>query len=105
MKEVFKMQIQVCVNDVLMNEVLAVTHLKSKEEAIEQGLKLLLQVGQQRKIQNQREQSESKIKSPRQRQRYSLAELLNGTTPEIMTDLNAETAWARDGEAVGRELA
>lgn len=44
------MQIQVAVNDILMNEVLAVTHLKSKEEAIEQGLKLLLQVKQQQKI-------------------------------------------------------
>lgn len=44
------MQIQVAVNDILINEVLAVTHLKSKEEAIEQGLKLLLQVKQQQKI-------------------------------------------------------
>jgi antitoxin ChpS len=105
MRENLKMQIQVAVNDVLMNEVLAVTHLKSKEEAIEQGLKLLLQVGQQRKIKNQREQLESKIKSPKQHRRYSLAELLEGTTPEIMSELNAEMAWARDGEAVGRELA
>ncbi len=99
------MQIQVAVNDILMNEVLAVTHLKSKEEAIEQGLKLLLQIGQQQKIQNQREQLESKIKSPKQRRRYSLAELLEGTTPETVSKLNAEMAWAREGEAVGRELA
>lgn len=99
------MQIQVAVNDVLMNEVLAVTHLKSKEEAIEQGLKLLLQIGQQQKIQNQREQLESKTKSSKQRKRYSLAELLEGATPETMSELNAEMAWAREGEMVGRELA
>jgi antitoxin ChpS len=38
------------------------------------------------------------------RKRYTLAELLQGVTPEVMTALNEDTAWAREGEAVGREL-
>lgn len=36
------------------------------------------------------------------RKRYSLQELLQGA--DAMTDLNAQTAWARDGEAIGREI-
>lgn len=40
-----------------------------------------------------------------QRKRYSLAELMRGVTSEMMTGLNAETEWARDGDSVGRELA
>lgn len=40
-----------------------------------------------------------------QRKRYSLAELMRGVTPEMMTQLNAETEWAREGDSVGRELA
>lgn len=36
------------------------------------------------------------------RKRYSLSELLEGS--EAMAELNAETAWAREGEPVGREL-
>jgi hypothetical protein len=35
------------------------------------------------------------------RKRYSLPELLKGA--EAMKQLNADVAWARDGEAVGRE--
>ena len=38
------------------------------------------------------------------RKRYTLAELLQGVTPEVMIALNEDTAWAREGEAVGREL-
>lgn len=38
------------------------------------------------------------------RKRYTLAELLQGVTPEVMTALKEDTAWAREGEAVGREL-
>lgn len=37
--------------------------------------------------------------------RYSLPELLQGVTPKRIAQLNAETAWARDGEPVGREIA
>ena len=40
-----------------------------------------------------------------QRKRYTLSELLRGTTPADMEALNAETSWAREGEPVGRELA
>ena len=38
------------------------------------------------------------------RRRYSLRELLRGATPDAVRQLNAETAWAREGEPVGREL-
>jgi antitoxin ChpS len=38
------------------------------------------------------------------RKRYSLRELLRGVTPEKMLRLNEETAWAREGDPVGREL-
>lgn len=37
------------------------------------------------------------------RKRYSLAELLDGTTPKGMKTLNKSTQWARDGKPVGRE--
>jgi antitoxin ChpS len=36
------------------------------------------------------------------RRRYSLEELLQGS--EALTELNAETAWAREGEPIGREI-
>lgn len=36
------------------------------------------------------------------RKRYSLSELLRGA--DAMAELNAETAWAREGDPVGREL-
>ena len=39
------------------------------------------------------------------KRRYSLAELLQGATPENMAQLNAETAWAREGGPTGREIA
>lgn len=44
------------------------------------------------------------IASPikRARKRYPLSELLKGA--EAMADLNAETAWAREGAPVGREI-
>lgn len=36
------------------------------------------------------------------RRRYSLAELLKGS--EAIEQLNADTAWAREGKPIGREL-
>jgi antitoxin ChpS len=39
--------------------------------------------------------------SPSKR-RYSITELLKGA--EVIAELNAETAWAREGDPVGREL-
>lgn len=36
------------------------------------------------------------------RKRYTLAELLKGS--EHVAELNAETAWSRDGNPVGREI-
>ncbi len=36
--------------------------------------------------------------------RYSLSELLQGVTPARIAKLNAETAWAREGEPLGREI-
>lgn len=38
------------------------------------------------------------------RKRYTLAELLQGVTPADMAALNADTAWAREGGPVGREV-
>jgi antitoxin ChpS len=37
------------------------------------------------------------------RKRYSLSELLEGS--EAMAELNAETAWAHEGDPIGREIA
>jgi len=42
---------------------------------------------------------------PAKRSRFTLAQLLEGATPKAIKALNLETAWARAGEAVGRELA
>ena len=42
---------------------------------------------------------------PTRRKRYTLAQLLEGATPRAVKALNAETAWSREGDAVGRELA
>lgn len=39
-----------------------------------------------------------------ERRRYSLREILRGATPEAMRRLNADTAWAREGDPFGREL-
>jgi len=38
------------------------------------------------------------------RKRYSLRQLLKGATPAAMRKLNDETAWAREGDSVGREI-
>lgn len=37
--------------------------------------------------------------------RLSLAELMVGVTPARVKSLNRDTAWAREGSAIGRELA
>jgi antitoxin ChpS len=42
---------------------------------------------------------------PASRRRYTLAELLRGVTPAAMAALQADTAWAREGDPVGREWA
>jgi antitoxin ChpS len=42
---------------------------------------------------------------PAKRKRYTLAQLLEGTTPKAIMALNDDTAWSREGDAVGRELA
>jgi antitoxin ChpS len=39
------------------------------------------------------------------RKRYSLSQLLEGSSPRLLKALNQETAWSREGEAVGREIA
>ena len=44
------MRTQLTINDELMSSVLQVTGLKSKREAVEQGLKLLLALKQQEQI-------------------------------------------------------
>ncbi len=45
----------------------------------------------------------SPAKEPRRR--YTIAELLEGASEESMSQLNAETAWAREGGPIGQELA
>ena len=42
---------------------------------------------------------------PAKLRRYTLKELLRGATPKNMAALNRQTAQAREGKAVGRELA
>lgn len=37
--------------------------------------------------------------------RYSLREILKGATPEAARQLADSTAWAREGDPVGREIA
>jgi antitoxin ChpS len=39
------------------------------------------------------------------KRRYALKELLKGVTPQAMAELNAATAWSREGDPVGREIA
>lgn len=36
--------------------------------------------------------------------RYSLAELLQGATPEVLKHLKEETEWFREEKSVGREI-
>ena len=42
---------------------------------------------------------------PSKRKRYTLAQLLEGVTPKAVKALNDDTAWSREGEQRGRELA
>ena len=42
---------------------------------------------------------------PSKRKRYTLAQLLEGATPKGVKALNDDTAWSREGEQRGRELA
>lgn len=42
---------------------------------------------------------------PSKRKRYTLAQLLEGATPKAVKALNDDTAWSREGEQRGRELA
>ena len=42
---------------------------------------------------------------PAKPQRFTLKELLRGATPKNLAALNRQTAHARRGKAVGRELA
>lgn len=44
------------------------------------------------------------IAHPTKRNRYTLNELLHGTTPKKMKAINEKTKWAREGKSVGREL-
>lgn len=42
--------------------------------------------------------------SDAKKRRYTLAELLEGVDEKSMKSLNAQTAWAREGDPIGREL-
>ena len=39
-----------------------------------------------------------------QSKRYTLKEILEGVTPEAISNMKKETAWAREGDSVGREI-
>jgi len=39
------------------------------------------------------------------RKRLTLEQLLEGATPAVVKAINQETAWAREGDTTGRELA
>ena len=41
---------------------------------------------------------------PFKRKRYTVAQLLEGATPKAVKALNDDTAWSREGSAIGREL-
>lgn len=36
--------------------------------------------------------------------RYSLTELFDGITPEVIADMKAETEWMREGQPIGKEI-
>ena len=38
------------------------------------------------------------------RKRYTLKDLLKGVTPQAVAELNAATAWSREGGPAGREI-
>jgi antitoxin ChpS len=42
---------------------------------------------------------------PAKRKRFTLVQLLEGVTPKPVKALNDDTAWSREGEPVGREVA
>lgn len=39
------------------------------------------------------------------KRRYTLSELLHGVTPKAIARLHTETAWAREGDPIGHEIA
>ena len=41
---------------------------------------------------------------PVKRKRYTVAQLLEGAMPKAVKALNADTAWSREGDAIGREV-
>lgn len=43
------------------------------------------------------------VKAKSSRKRYSLADLLKGSTPGVMKAINEDTKWFRDTPPVGRE--
>lgn len=66
-------------------------------------LKLLeLEIGSQLELSVEGGELVAKPLSPLMRKRYSAAELLEGA--EYVAQLNSETAWAREGDPVGREI-
>jgi antitoxin ChpS len=65
---------------------------------------LQLDVGAKLDVEVNGDSFTARPRSRRARKRYSLRELLRGVTPEKMRKLNDATAWARDGDSVGREI-
>ena len=65
---------------------------------------LQLEIGSQLELAVESGSFTARPKAKLERRRYSLRELLRGATPEAMRQLHAETAFAREGESVGREI-
>jgi antitoxin ChpS len=65
---------------------------------------LQLDVGAKLDVEVNGDSFTARPRSRRARKRYSLRELLRGVTPEKMRKLNDATAWAREGDSVGREI-
>jgi antitoxin ChpS len=65
---------------------------------------LHLEVGERLELEVQESGFVARPSSSLKKKRYTLAELLQGATPENMKALNDATDWARQGDAVGREL-
>jgi antitoxin ChpS len=65
---------------------------------------LQLDVGAKLDVEVNGDSFTARPRSRRARKRYSLRQLLRGVTPEKMRKLNEETAWAREGDSVGREI-
>ena len=65
--------------------------------------KLNLEIGESLELEVTDEELTVRPAHKATRKRYSLTELMQGTSPKAIKSLNNETHWAREGKAVGPE--